>query len=350
MSIYYGDNDPFAVAWLRELISSGLLAAGDVDDRDIREVRSNDLAGYEQVHFFAGIGGWPAALQLAGWEGPVWTGSCPCQPLSGAGKRKGHADERHLWPAFQRLVAECRPSTVFGEQVAGALGREWLAGVRADLEALGYAIGCADLPACCVGAPHIRQRLWWVADSADSRRQHEPHKRPAGIFKTDAATEKRGEQLGINGTGNGGVGDAGGTGLEERPSLGRNAEQERKAAERAGNDAGGMGHAPGGEQRGPRELETCRGWQGTAGRSGAWGDFDLIPCADGKARRVEPGVAPLVAGLPRGVVPSGDPSPQEAQETGEARVMRLRGYGNSINPWVAAEFVKAFVEARDLLA
>ena len=59
-------------------------------------------------------------LEWAGWEGPVWTGSCPCQPFSSAGLRAGSDDPRHLWPAWFRLIRECRPDTVFGEQVPGA--------------------------------------------------------------------------------------------------------------------------------------------------------------------------------------------------------------------------------------
>ena len=164
---YYNENDRFAAAWLRELIADGLIAQGEVDERSILDVRPADLAGFDQCHFFAGIGGWSYALRLAGWpdDRPVWTGSCPCQPLSSAGKQKGHADERHIWPAFYELIAECRPSTVFGEQVASKDGREWLAGVRADLEDSRYAVGAADLCAAGVGAPHIRQRLFWVADA-----------------------------------------------------------------------------------------------------------------------------------------------------------------------------------------
>lgn len=167
MRAYYNENDPHAAEWLRELIRVGLIAPGDVDDRSIADVRPNDLRGYDQCHFFAGIGGWSYALRLAGWDDsrPVWTGSCPCQPFSIAGKRGGNADERHLWPEFRRLIEECGPSVVFGEQVAGADGREWLARVRADLEALGYAVGAGDLCAAGIGAPHIRQRLYWVANT-----------------------------------------------------------------------------------------------------------------------------------------------------------------------------------------
>ena len=115
---YYNDNDPYVAEWLRNLVGAGLLPPGDVDERSITEVAPGDVRGYTQCHFFAGIGGWPLALEWAGWEGPCWTGSCPCQPLSSAGQRKGDADERHLWPAFQRLIAVCKPPVVFGEQVA----------------------------------------------------------------------------------------------------------------------------------------------------------------------------------------------------------------------------------------
>ena len=171
MNHYYNEIDPYAAQWLRNLIAAGHLPQGDVDERSIEDVKSEDLRGYAQCHFFAGIGGWPLALRLAEWpeDRPVWTGSCPCQPLSGAGQRKGHADRRHLWPAFQRLIAECQPTTFFGEQVANKDGREWFCGVRADLEHLGYACGSGGLPAASEGAPHERQRIFFVADSTGDR-------------------------------------------------------------------------------------------------------------------------------------------------------------------------------------
>ena len=167
MTAIYNDNDRKACAWLGELVKAGHITDGVVDDRPIQEITAADLKPHTRAHFFAGIGGWDYALKLAGWpdDRPVWTGSCPCQPFSSAGKRGAEGDERHLWPEFFRLIAECRPATVFGEQVASADGRAWLAGVRTDLESLGYAVGAADLCAAGVGAPHIRQRLWWVADA-----------------------------------------------------------------------------------------------------------------------------------------------------------------------------------------
>ena len=168
---YYNEFDPGAAQWLRNLIQAGKLPTGDVDERDIRLVQPAELEKYTQCHFFAGIGGWALALALAGWDESrqVWTGSCPCQPFSVCGSRKGTSDERHLWPEFKRLISKRRPPVVFGEQVASKDGVEWLSGVRLDLEACGYAVGGADLPAASVQAPHIRQRLWFVADSKGER-------------------------------------------------------------------------------------------------------------------------------------------------------------------------------------
>lgn len=120
---YYNEIDPFAAAWLRELVKAGHIAPGVVDERSIEDVCPNDLAGFGQCHFFAGIGVWSYALRQAGWtdDRPVWTGSCPCQPFSSAGKGKGFKDERHLWPIFFDLIRACRPRVVFGEQVASNL-------------------------------------------------------------------------------------------------------------------------------------------------------------------------------------------------------------------------------------
>lgn len=162
---YYNEFDPKTAAWLRELIKAGAIPDGHVDERSIADVSPSDLKGYVQCHFFAGIGGWSLALQLAGWpeNQPVWTGSCPCQPFSTAGKGLAQADERHLWPTFFNLIRECRPEFVFGEQVASAIGKGWLDGVSSDLESESYACGASVLGAHSVGAPHIRQRLYWLA-------------------------------------------------------------------------------------------------------------------------------------------------------------------------------------------
>lgn len=169
MAAYYNEFDPYAAQWLRNLIAAGHIAAGDVDERSITEVKSDEIKGYTQCHFFAGIGGWSYALRLAGWDDtrPVWTGSCPCQPFSTAGKQKGHSDERHLWPHWFRLIRECKPTTIFGEQVAAAITFGWLDEAFNDLENEAYACAAAVLPACSIGRPHKRDRVWFVAD-ADS--------------------------------------------------------------------------------------------------------------------------------------------------------------------------------------
>ena len=324
---YYNELDPYAAVWLRNLIAEGLIAPGDVDERDVGEVQPDDLRGYTQCHLFAGVGGWSYALRLAGWPDgrPVWTGSCPCQPLSSAGRRQGHADRRHLWPAFFRLIAECRPATIFGEQVASALGREWLAGVRADLEHLGYACGAADLPAACVGAPHIRQRLWWcasrLADADGAGRV--AGQSPASAARHGGATESAGDA--------GGMGDAsvgGGGPLDGEPGSGTRPQEQTRGS----GLPIGVGDADGNrlpERAGFRGVGTQAGVEPSrvpAQSAGAWSEYDLIPCADGQARRVEPGTFPLADGVP-------------------ARVGRLRAYGNAIVPQTAAVFIEAFLGA-----
>ncbi len=180
MAAYYNEIDPYAAQWLRNLIAAGHIAPGDVDERSIEDVKPSELVGYTQCHFFAGIGGWSLALRLAGVsdDSNVWTGSCPCQPFSSAGKQRGSNDARHLWPAFFGLIRECRPAVVFGEQVAGTAGLAWLDHVCADLEDEGYTTAAASLPACSVGADHKRERLWWTATNPE--RDQQPRKEPCG--------------------------------------------------------------------------------------------------------------------------------------------------------------------------
>jgi DNA (cytosine-5)-methyltransferase 1 len=173
VTAYYNEINPYCAKWLRNLIAAGHIAPGDVDERSIEDVRPDDLVGYAQCHFFAGLGGWSLALRLAGVaDGErVWTGSCPCQPFSAAGKGEGFADKRHLWPAWFHLVSQRAPAIVLGEQVASKDGLEWFDLVRADLESKGYAVGGVDYSAVGQGATHIRQRLWFVANADQARLQ-----------------------------------------------------------------------------------------------------------------------------------------------------------------------------------
>jgi DNA (cytosine-5)-methyltransferase 1 len=353
---FYNDNDPKVCAWLRELIKQGHLPPGHVDSRSILELKPEDLHGYTQVHLFAGIGGWPYALMLAGWpaDRPVWTASCPCQPLSCAGQQKGHADERHLWPAVYRLIAECGPPEVFGEQVASTDGREWFAGVRADLEGAGYACGCANLPAASVGAPHRRERLFFVADSKRDGGRADKQERgqegrvtdggSCGMGHANGAGSQQGRQA-AKAAGHGGSsladGDSG-VALGDTKHAKRRTEHQEHGEAHGRHGFGGDGNAVGLADSERKRLEGQRGHErdrdqsrrdgadatrstAAGGATGPWVCYDIIPCRDGKARRIEPGTFPLAHGIP-------------------ARVGRLRGYGNAICPQTAAVFISAFLD------
>ncbi len=170
---YYNEIDPIAAQTLRNLIAAGHIARGIVDERSIEDVHPSDLRGFTQCHFFAGFGVWSLALRRAGWtdDRPVWTGSCPCQPFSAAGQGAGFNDERHLWPAFYHLIGEHGPSDVFGEQVASSDADAWIDLVQTDMEALGHAFGAVPFPSAGIGAPHIRDRTYWVAHSQSNRHE-----------------------------------------------------------------------------------------------------------------------------------------------------------------------------------
>lgn len=355
MSDFYSEHDPCAAAWLRELIGAGLIPDGVVDERDIRDVPADDLRGHRSVHLFAGIGGWPLALRLAGWpdDRPVWTGSCPCQPFSSAGKRKGQADDRHLWPAMFRLVRECRPDVVFGEQVEGAVRLGWLDGICADLEGEGYAVGAAVLGAHSAGAPHIRQRLYWVADASgrDIRGwRHDVGAASEGV--PGAAREQRVRANSGDGSYAGELGDPDGSGsLPGRASVAADGHGCAAVADGSAGRAAGVAQGDAGSDR-PQGVVATRPASGAVVGTGAWDAYDLIPCRDGKLRRVpprgaEPGIQPLVDGFPSIVAGVRNKwlnvHPLTAAKV-EGRVGLLKGAGNAICPQTAAAFVRAYLE------
>ncbi len=331
MTAYYNEIDPKAAQWLRNLIEAGHIAPGYVDERSIEDVYPSDLRGFAQCHFFAGIGVWSYALRAAGWadDRSVWTGSCPCQPFSAAGKGTGFDDERHLWPAFHHLIKECKPESVLGEQVASKDAGPWIDLVHTDMEALGYAFGAVPFPSAGVGAPHIRDRLYWVADTTGQRlnkgRSGFPTKERDGaagdcsIMRLDNT-----DNTGLEGHGRGHRGEVG----------------QREGAIRPIGQAGELGwlgnadeHGAGRVARAICGAQAGEGWWGCdndAGRTGPtngyWSDADWLYCRDGKWRPVEPGTFPLVAGAAN-------------------RVGRLRGYGNAINAKAAQAFIEAVMEA-----
>jgi len=381
MAAYYNEIDPYAAQWLRNLIAKGHIAAGEVDERSIEDVRPDDLRGFTQCHFFAGIGVWSYALRIAGWpdDRPVWTGSCPCQPFSAAGKGLGFADERHLWPAWHWLVQERAPATLFGEQVASKDVDPWIDLVFDDLEALGYACGATPFPSAGIGAPHIRDRTYFVADADYARPQGRKRVREraaersagsggvAGIVADAECGAAERQRLDV-GSAAGGVrsstreqrirddarhgGDA--FQLADTAVAGRNV-----WAQRDGGEDGRPAPEPGRlrdaveladaasagrrerssdalrsrERSGPEGMEQRVGHGGVLDRpdaagptNGFWRDADWLLCRDEKWRPVRPGSFPLADGAP-------------------SRVGRLRAYGNAINAEAAAEFIRAAREA-----
>jgi DNA (cytosine-5)-methyltransferase 1 len=332
MTAYYNEIDPFAAQWLRNLIAAGHVTPGEVDERSILDVSPDDLAGFTQCHFFAGIGVWSYALRQGGWPDsrPVWTGSCPCQPFSVAGVGGGFDDERHLWPFWFHLIEQRRPPVVFGEQVEAAIKHGWLDLVQSDMEGIGYAFAAAGIPAAGVGAPHIRQRLWFVADANDVRLEQAPGAGLRAYAEHDAEPLSTAGRLdntddeGLEGLGRGhqatggrfgalrSVAEAGESRGLADPSHGAGHGSEPRAV--VGLDAQGAG--------------TVQAQHGNAGpTNGFWRNADWLLCRDGKWRPVEPGTFPLAHGA-------------------ASRVGRLRAYGNAISPYPASEMIAAYLECR----
>jgi DNA (cytosine-5)-methyltransferase 1 len=371
MTAYYNEIDPNAAEWTRELIKAGLIADGEVDERSIIDVEPNDLRGFTQCHFFSGIAVWSYALRQAGWadDREVWTGSCPCQPFSCAGKGAGTADKRHLWPEFHRLIKELRPASIFGEQVGQKAGAGWFDSVQSDMEGEDYACGMVVFPACGIGAPHQRQRLYWLAELGNSTSNGCHRGRQGG--KAEKGRKQRSEQKGqlSDGFEGRGVVDR----LANNESGRRGKEQQdtgrvRTGTEKEENETGGFGtgctsfgvantsqqglerfswHGNGINK--PRRQQEKQA--GSVTKSGAhnnprpingfWRDADWLGCRDGKWRPVEPGSFPLVNVSSTGVGSRSNPSIQDVESTKEARVIRLKGYGNAI----VAEQAKMIIEA-----
>jgi DNA (cytosine-5)-methyltransferase 1 len=196
---YYNEIDPFAAAWLRELIRRNLICVGEVDERSIEVVQPDDLRGFIQCHFFAGIGVWSLRTQTSRmgqtidlfgqavapvrrslrWQGktlpPVrWCASCPAcwtdwllrvlplRPRMARGRSSpipGTLETRRRAPPSALLWGtgcEPRRPRVARTLFAHDAGRS-----------LGYAVGACDTSAAIVGAPHIRQRLYFVAQSGE---------------------------------------------------------------------------------------------------------------------------------------------------------------------------------------
>ena len=340
MKIFYNDVDPGCCEWLSKLVKANLIPEGKIDGQSIVGLRAADLMGFNRVHLFAGIGGWERALQLAGWpeDESVWTGSCPCPPFSNAGKKKRcpecccenlishpfktgifvccecfyewEADGRHLWPEFRRLIEECRPGYIFGEQVSSKDGRVWLSGVHATLEKMGYGFWAVDTCSAGVNSPNIRQRLFWVAYN----------KTPRQLRKEELENNKENCRTGWR--------------------FNTSNTSKIRSCFGMGNTKSSNGKVS--EKQWESSLES-----GGTSRSSFWSDFKYIDCQDGKTRRI-PTESPLFR-LATGVFSGMDFSNGELTMFPLAKRMKkhrilLSGIGNAINPIVASEFIKTFME------
>jgi DNA (cytosine-5)-methyltransferase 1 len=406
MTAYYNENDSQIAAWLRELIRRDIIAPGEVDERSITDVRPDDLRGYGQCHFFAGAGGWSYALRLARVpdDYPVWTGSCPCQPFSAAGRRAGEKDARHLWPEFYRLIEARRPGLVFGEQVASAdvVGRQleaafataflgadyaranklakrilstkgftgercWIDSVYADLAGIGYAFGFKILGAHSAGSAHRRQRVFWVADSRSERDRRRPSQTRSASFNG------KGEKSEFAGAAQ----EAGNSRAACRVANSDNARPQRQPGAGDGIDepgrisqapsgfdsaTGGLGDAesirrngrPDDENSGRRERASER-----AGAGNRLGDTEAVrrderrPSDKSAGAAEKPGRS-VATGNPwadvdwlecqDGKIRPIEPGLEPLVNGVSARVLRLRGYGNAIVPQTAARFVREYLD------
>ena len=335
--IYYNEFNPESAAMIKQFMLDGLIPLGNVDTRPIQEIDPDELKRYTQCHFFAGIAGWTFALQLANWstDRPVWTGSCPCQPFSSAGRQKGKTDERHLWPVWFGLIKECKPATIYGEQVSSAVAHGWLDDVYEGLESEGYAVGSVVLPASSVGAPHKRDRLWFVAHCTEQ-----------GLEGAAGESLQRG---GLRSSERSTMGDtqlhghAAPEELRSNEATGNKRREERKDFSREPSGASSARNVPSvqgrvsGEREDPGDvadtnskgLQRHRGYeqqhdtQGRQVQNGhPWENGVWIDCPDGKQRLIESSIPLLADGFPY-------------------RKPILHAIGNAILPQLGAEIIKA---------
>jgi DNA (cytosine-5)-methyltransferase 1 len=216
----------------------------------------------------------------------ILTGGFPCQPYSTAGKRKGKEDERHLWPQMCRAIREIQPRWVVGENVLGLVN--WSGGlvfheVQADLEAAGYEVWPYVLPAVSVGAPHRRDRIWFVAFNTKSKRNTEvgricerqnnesigicskitPHPNGNGFNQRNGNDEEQPGERGVNAQRD----------VEQGNEYGDAADTDEQRLERTAADRN-MGRQQRPLQRG---IESTRNWKNFPTQSPICGGDDGIP-------------------------------------------------------------------------
>ena len=307
----------------------------------------------------------------------ILTGGFPCQPYSLAGKRKGKEDERHLWPEMLRVIRECAPRYVVGENVRGLVG--WNGGlvfeeVCVDLEAQGYAVQPFLLPAAGVGScPHRRDRVWFVAHCEDMG-QHET-KAARREWREQKPNNRHKIRSAFNADGRGGyAADTDGLRLQhtqESGSVGQSKGEARRRATKSAQADGGVWDASdtaselfkrneSGKRRakGEQNLQQENGatntkQSGTMGKDGnasdTRGERPSQPLADGKLEGRErstersqrttwdrfPTVSPVCGG------DDGLPKELDGLTFSKWRRESIKAYGNAIVPQVALQIFKA---------
>ena len=337
MKTFYNEIEPFCVEWMQNLMTGNVITPGYVEPKSITEITPDELEKYQRCHFFSGIGVWDYALRQAGWPDDigVWTGSCPCQGFSCAGKRRGFDDERHLWPVWFKLIKARQPLFIFGEQVASKDALAWLDLVCDDLESEGYTVRAFDLCAAGFGGPHIRQRLFWMAVSEchgyNRQRKNAPVK------------SGNGEENGIYFGGDKGLCKSETNGVDDARTskLGRISSSKRD--EYDGNKSG-------------REREDEVGYVTETGPvNGFWSrDAEWIPCTDNTARPTECGTFPLAYVMPRsirqiqpriqGISSIAEFNDESLKRAKRNRIGRIKAYGNAIVAEIAIEFIKSVMD------
>lgn len=272
----------------------------------------------------------------------IVTGGYPCQPFSTAGKRKGQSDPRHLWPAMFSLIEKHRPRWVIGENVAGHISMG-LDQVLADLERSAYSTIPFVIPACAVGAPHRRDRIWIVAWDTESQRtppqsgiQGGQDANAIGVCGNHATNPERDGQHDPAQRGSiAGCPDQGRMPEPERPcgapaDVSAYAEGERLQGQCQSGTGGG---AHGG-------VDAGRGLAGSVDQAGDGFDWRRIT-EEGFWRSVEPPVCGMDDGIPYGLDSGGQPAPKTKAAMHTHRIKHL---GNAVVPQIPFMLGKFILE------
>jgi DNA (cytosine-5)-methyltransferase 1 len=261
------------------------------------------------------------------WRGRVdiLTGGFPCQPYSSAGKRLGKDDERHLWPEMCRIISEITPTYVVGENVRGLLN--WNGGVVfeevcADLEAMGYEVWTGILPAAGVGAPHRRDRVWWVAHHSDSNGTMRRPKGDASESGTQRLQERDAVQRSDEPSGVRDVGDTNSSVQGTLETFCQKQDEPAGVCQRYATDTNGIGL--------PQQMA-----------DGKLGGERFAKCSEQPTWDAFPTESPICGG------DDGLPRELDGITFPKWRTESIKAYGNAIVPQVAYQIFQAIQTTHD---